>query len=72
MLLHLSLSQSHRGWGVGLWVWEVSSTPPGHTHPRHANPPLPDTQLTVEVAIEAGGTHPYGMHSCCEQISTIK
>ena len=40
--------------------------PPRHTHPQDT--PLsrtpPDTHLPVEMAIEAGGTHPTGMYSC--------
>ena len=49
-----------RGGGVRLWVRGVH--PPGHTHaPQHT---FPRTHTTpVEMAIEAGGTHPTGMHS---------
>ena len=54
-----------------------SEHPPGHTPQTHIPSPdtLPhghthqrDTHLdtpTVEMAIEAGGTHPNGMNSCC-------
>ena len=43
-------------------------TPPWtHTHPGHTHSPQTHTHLDsplVEVATEAGGTHPTGMHSC--------
>ena len=60
--------------GVSLWVRGVSASgsgvytpvdthmPPQHTFPRtHTTP--------VEMAIEAGGTHPNGMHSCWKMYS---
>ena len=37
--------------------------PPGQTHPLDTHSPT-HTHTLVEVAIEADGTHPTGMHSC--------
>ena len=47
--------------------------PPGQTPPRQT-PPWADTHLgrhpPVEMTIEAGGTHPTGMHSCFNLFSS--
>ena len=52
MFLHLSVSHSVHGKGY-LPLGLRGVHPTGHTHP-----PM------VELAIEADGTHPTGMHSC--------
>ena len=76
MFLHLPISHSvHEGGGVCLWVQgvclplgfgvDVYHPPPRHT-PLHSNTHTRTLgHPAVEVAIEAGGTHPTGMHSCC-------
>ena len=54
IFLHLSVIHSvHGGWsGICLWVLGVCLQ-----HPSCIHPPL-------EMAIEAGGMHPTGIHSC--------
>ena len=62
LFLHQSVSHSvHRGMsafgsGVCIPLGTHPNTPLGHTHPGHTPP--------VEIANEAGGMHPTGMHSC--------
>ena len=80
MFLHLSVILSTGG---GLCVWQ---TPPGQTPPLADTPladiPLADTHLgqtptlsraplLPETATAADGTHPTGMHSCCEIVFII-
>ena len=44
------------------WTHMPGQTPPGHT-PHRQTLPWADT-TPIKVTIEAGGTHPTGMHSC--------
>ena len=44
--------------------------PDTHPHPRHT--PTLDTHLAVEMAIEAGGTHPTGMYFCMSSLLEAK
>ena len=83
MFLHLSVSHSvHRGGSAS-----VHTGIPPHTHPRSRHPPGADTPPPprtrhppqsrlplpgAETATAADGTHPTGMHSCCNLVSHIE
>ena len=60
-------------WGICLWVCR-GVHPREHTHPldtprTHTSSWTPsEGPLTVEMAIEAGDTHPTGMHSCYSEL----
>ena len=64
MFLHLSVSHSVHS-GVYLWVRGVYTPVDTHIpgHPSLDTSPL-STPPPIEMVIEAGGTHPIGMHSC--------
>ena len=65
MFLHLSVILLTGGGGsVYLWVWGgLPLVPGGLPLGRGGYTPRADTS-PVEMTIEAGGTHPTGMHSC--------
>ena len=74
MFLHLSVILSTGG---GLCVWQTppGQTPPAGRHPLGRHPPWANTHLEQshppETATAADGTHPTGMHSCCEIVFII-
>ena len=68
-------NSAHRGGGVCLWVWKwrggLSATGSGRVsayesreYPAGRHSPRQTSSL--ETATAADGTHPTGMHSCCE------
>ena len=59
------ICDSVHGGGVGLYPsiqWAGGEHPPGQIPPPRAD--TTSRHLPNEMAIEAGGTHPTGMHSC--------
>ena len=73
-----SLWQGNIFTGVCLFTWEECIpacngqgwTPPRDTHPGQTTPdtPLGRHPTPPEMTIEAGGTHPTGMHSCLNYV----
>ena len=75
----LPLGPGHGCLPLGAWGYTPGDTPSGHTHApwTHTHTPWTHTYSPLDththpghppprtLAIEAGGTHPTGLHSCC-------
>ena len=71
MFLRLSVSHSvHRGIGGGVHL--PRQTPPRQTPPRANTPPPPHQEdITHKTATAADSTHPTGMHSWLDKVTSF-